>query len=82
MVTRSTKVTLSGLDRQGTPIEMQATGWLARMLQHEIDHLSGHLYIDTMNTRSFISEKEYASHWIDKLSEDLNTFRNAKSATG
>ena len=32
-----------------------ATGWYARILQHEIDHLQGNLYIDRMQRRTFTS---------------------------
>jgi peptide deformylase len=35
-----------GLDREGTPIELTGTGFFARCLQHETEHLSGVLYID------------------------------------
>jgi peptide deformylase len=45
-VDRHEKITLKGLDREGTPIRIKAQGWLARVFQHEIDHLDGRLYID------------------------------------
>jgi peptide deformylase len=35
---------------EGEPIEIEATGLLARVLQHEIDHLNGILFIDRMNS--------------------------------
>jgi len=37
----------------GDPVTIEADGWYARILQHEIDHLDGHLYIDRMDTRTF-----------------------------
>jgi peptide deformylase len=43
---RPAVATVRGLDRQGTPIEVTGTGFLARCLQHETEHLSGVLYID------------------------------------
>ncbi len=76
LVHRYKSVLVTGLNRRGSPIEIQATGWFARILQHEIDHLSGELYIDKMNTRSFISEKEFFNNWEDKLFSDLNVFRD------
>jgi peptide deformylase len=37
---------------------IEARGWYARILQHEIDHLNGTLYVDRMNTRTFTSFRE------------------------
>ena len=57
------------------PIRCSNVGrWLARILQHEVDRLSGELYIDVMNTHSFISKKEFALQWADKLAKDLTVF--------
>lgn len=39
-------VKIRGLDRHGKPLKLKAQGWLARILQHEIDHLEGILFID------------------------------------
>jgi peptide deformylase len=45
-VTRSAKVKVRGLNRNGEDVEYQAEGYLARAFQHEIDHLNGILFID------------------------------------
>jgi len=45
-VPRFTAVTVKGLDPHGRKVRLRATGYLARILQHEIDHLSGVLFID------------------------------------
>jgi peptide deformylase len=45
-VERAQSVTVKGLNRQGDPLRLKAEGWLARIFQHEIDHLDGVLYID------------------------------------
>jgi peptide deformylase len=45
-VERFEGVTIKGFDRNGSPIRVKAKGWLARIFQHEIDHLDGILYID------------------------------------
>lgn len=74
IVTRADKVKVTGLDRKGRPFSITATGWHARILQHEIEHMQGKLYVDCMNTRSFISEKSYVNEWADKLATDLETF--------
>ncbi len=45
-VPRSPRVTVSALDREGRPFRLEAEGLLARILQHEIDHLEGVLFTD------------------------------------
>lgn len=45
-VDRHEAVTIKAQDRQGRPIRLKASGWLARVFQHEMDHLDGRLYID------------------------------------
>ena len=45
-VDRVTKVAVKGLNRQGNPIKIKADGWLARIFQHEIDHLDGIVFTD------------------------------------
>ncbi len=52
-VARAQAVEVRALDHRGEPVTLQASGWYARILQHEIDHLQGTLYIDRMDTRSF-----------------------------
>lgn len=44
---RPSKVRVKALRRDGTPIDIKAKGMLAHILQHEIDHLHGILFIDT-----------------------------------
>jgi peptide deformylase len=53
LVERLAEVEVSGLDERGQPHTMHVRGWPARILQHEVDHLDGTLYIDRMLTRSF-----------------------------
>jgi len=45
-VERFVTVTVKGLNRHGRPMTVKAKGWLARILQHEIDHLEGILFVD------------------------------------
>lgn len=47
-VIRSTKVKVQAQDRFGNPFQVSASGLLARILQHEIDHLEGKLFTDVM----------------------------------
>lgn len=45
-VERHNFIVVKGLNRQGKPIKIKAEGWLARIFQHEIDHLDGVIYTD------------------------------------
>lgn len=42
---------VSGFDGYGQPVSFEATGWFARVMQHEYDHLDGKLYVDKLNDR-------------------------------
>jgi peptide deformylase len=53
MTERWEGVHVRALDRNGEPFELRWKGWPARILQHEIGHLNGELYIDHMDTRTF-----------------------------
>jgi len=63
LVKRSRTVTVEAMDESGQPRRIEARGWYARILQHEIDHLSGALYIDRMEPRSFMSLENLNRHW-------------------
>ena len=65
LVKRSSAVTVEFLDESAQPRRIEASGWFARILQHEIDHLNGTLYIDRMSTRSFATIDNVARHWRD-----------------
>uniref|UniRef100_L7M406 Peptide deformylase n=1 Tax=Rhipicephalus pulchellus TaxID=72859 RepID=L7M406_RHIPC len=52
-VPRYYEVKVSGLNEQGEAHEWQAYGWPARIIQHEMDHLEGNLFIDLMDSRTF-----------------------------
>jgi peptide deformylase len=45
-VERAVAVTVKGLTRHGQPIKVKAKDWLARIFQHEIDHLEGVVFTD------------------------------------
>ena len=45
-VERHISLTVKGMNRHGQPVRIKAKGWLARIFQHEIDHLDGVLYTD------------------------------------
>ncbi|MEW6718259.1 MAG: peptide deformylase [Chloroflexota bacterium] len=45
-VERFYEVTVSGYNRHGRPMKVKAKGWLARIFQHEVDHINGVLFVD------------------------------------
>ena len=45
---RSERAVLRATDLDGTPFEIDASGWMARIFQHEFDHLEGVLYVDRL----------------------------------
>jgi len=57
-VRRSQRVRVRALDEHGRPIEFVAEGYLARALQHEVDHLDGVLFVDRLSLlkRRFLRE--------------------------
>jgi peptide deformylase len=71
LVPRAIAVRVDCFNERGEPMVIQARGWYARILQHEIDHLNGTLYIDRMLSRSFMSIDNLTKHWADKGSEHL-----------
>jgi len=66
LVKRSRQVAVEYWDERGQERRVEAQGWYARILQHEIDHLYGRLYIDRMESRSFMSIDNLSRHWKDK----------------
>lgn len=48
--TRANRATVRAMDRHGRPFRVAGRGFLARALQHELDHLAGHLYLDRLET--------------------------------
>lgn len=53
LVERWREVEVRGLDEHGVEQTWRVRGWPARILQHEVDHLEGTVYVDRMKTRSF-----------------------------
>jgi len=66
VVARAHTVRVECLDECGKHREIEASGWYARILQHEIDHLLGNLYIDRMRTRTFCSLENFGRFWKGK----------------
>lgn len=59
VVDRPADISATYLDAEGTPCERTFSGWQARIIQHETDHLDGMVYIDKALTRSLCANEEY-----------------------
>lgn len=68
-VRRARAVRVEALNERAEPVTIEAQGWYARILQHEIDHLNGTLYIDRMRTRSFMTIDNHVRYWKDAPAE-------------
>jgi peptide deformylase len=66
LVPRAHSVRVECLDHRAERRIIEATGWYARILQHEIDHLNGTIYIDRMRSRSFSSVENLNQYWKAK----------------
>jgi peptide deformylase len=72
LVRRSHRVRVRYLDPGGNQHEAVVSGWHARILQHEVDHLNGILYIDRMASRTFMNDEHYerwAHEPVDLISQ-------------
>lgn len=67
IVPRARRVRVECLDENARPRVIEATGWHARILQHEIDHLQGTLYVDRMHSRSLTTLENYSAYWKEKM---------------
>jgi peptide deformylase len=65
MVPRSRRVVVEALDREGQPVTVKAEGFFARVLQHEIDHLHGAVFLDRMEDLRYLAfTREFARYWL------------------
>lgn len=55
LVPRFRKIKGTAVDREGKPMAFEAEGWVARVIQHEGDHLDGKVYLDRMTDMSSLS---------------------------
>jgi peptide deformylase len=70
VVTRHRAVRVEALDEHGQPVDRVFSGWAARIVQHEVDHLRGRLYLDQVETRSLATTGNYARLWAGRPPED------------
>jgi peptide deformylase len=66
VVPRARRIRIACLDENAGSRSIEASGWYARILQHEIDHLQGTLYIDRMDSRTFTSLDNWGRFWKGK----------------
>lgn len=71
LVPRSREIKVECLDERAEPKTIHASGWHARILQHEIDHLNGTIYVDHMRSRSFMSMENYKRFWKSESVEEV-----------
>jgi peptide deformylase len=70
VVPRARAIRVEYLDELGEHRSVEASGWYARILQHEIDHLRGALYIDRMRSRTFTSVDNWNRFWKGRSVEE------------
>jgi peptide deformylase len=72
-VARATSLTVKGRDRDWKEVRIKAEGWLARIFQHELDHLEGILFLDKVEDRAQIRwvEPEADGEEIEGEAEDV-----------
>lgn len=67
-VPRYSKIKLRGMDRTGKNLTVEIEGFVARVIQHETDHLNGMVFLDAMEDMSTLSfMKEYQRYWLPVL---------------
>lgn len=71
VVPRARRVRAECLNESGDTRIIDASGWYARILQHEIDHLFGNVYIDRMRSRTFTSMDNFNRFWQEKPIEEV-----------
>ncbi|MGC5036432.1 MULTISPECIES: peptide deformylase [unclassified Streptomyces] len=70
VVARPAAVRLTGQDERGQALDEVVTGWPARIVQHETDHLDGVLYLDRAEPRSLSSHQAVAERWAQPTPEE------------
>ena len=76
LVPRARRVRVECFDEHGAAKVIEASGWYARILQHEIDHLRGNLYIDRMRSRTFTSLDNWSRFWKGKPIREIRDTLN------
>ncbi len=70
LVTRPQEITVEAFSREGKKMVVEAKGFLAVVLQHEIDHLLGKVFIDRMTDLTQLAwAEEWKTYWTEKESD-------------
>jgi peptide deformylase len=68
---RARSVRVECMNEKGEAKTIEASGWYARILQHEIDHLGGTMYVDRMYPRTLMTVDNFTRSWKDKTLSEL-----------
>ena len=71
VVPRARKVRVDALDENGVRVVKVATGWYARILQHEVDHLHGIVCCDRMESRTLTTLANFTKHWSGRAIDEV-----------
>lgn len=71
LVPRARRVRVECVNEQGERKVIEAGGWYARILQHEIDHLAGTMYVDHMHPRTLMTVENFTRHWKEKTAAQI-----------
>ncbi|QRP47648.1 peptide deformylase [Amycolatopsis sp. FDAARGOS 1241] len=69
VVARPLRVRLQALDETGAAVDEELSGWPARIVQHETDHLAGMLYLDRAELRSLSTHQAVSQRWAQPTAE-------------
>ena len=72
VVARYRAVHVAALGADGQPVDRVFSGWPAHIVQHEVDHLGGLLYLDRVETRSLSTTGNYARLWAGRSPDDAS----------
>lgn len=81
LVSRANALTVECLNERAESMTISASGWYARILQHEIDHLNGILYVDRMESRTLTTLENARRIWKDTPTAEIQSRLGSKSAT-
>jgi peptide deformylase len=73
IVPRWKQVRVEALDEHGEPVVKVASGWYARILQHEVDHLRGVVCCDRMDPRTLATADNHMRYWRAMAIDDVYT---------
>jgi peptide deformylase len=64
-VPRWLSLRVTGLSREGGPLDMEVDGFFARVVQHEVDHLEGRVFLDRLPDMSTLTHlREFQKYWL------------------